>query len=668
MGFILGKDLSSRSYILSGKKTFLYRFCDTGFKTKWTGLWKGSKKFLDYFAFKINDKWLSPENCHSFELSEIDASHHFSVDEIKIKEFLLIPEAYPSLVCLLFLENPSKKRKEVKVELEVAANIREREENWHEREYEIKTQERKVIVNSPKGSIVFGSSPAGNLFSKPFYKEHYPSNEKQRCFIPGAYTLNFLLEPNSTREILFIFALGENDKEAEWNFERIKSSIFSIFLEKERNCQTLLFNNKFESNSEEINRLFKWSVINLEKLCFESKFGKSYFAGFPWFTQFWGRDLGWTIPAIVEIGNFNTAKSSLKLLANFQSENGQIPNVIYLDGLTNYQSADSTPLWIIALNHYIMNSGDLKFLEEIKDKLFKALDWLKEKDSDKDGFIEHGNRETWMDTLDRGIKAIEIQALLIASLKAGENLVKRIWGEKKLSEKIFKLERKFKEEFWNEEENFYFDRITLNGKDGTKTINSVFPLVFGISQNPKKVLERIESEEFSSEFGVRTLSKNEVKYNPAGYHTGAAWGWITVLAACAEFKNKNPKKGLEYLKILSRNLEKNCLGAIGEAWNSETGNEALLKENLIESGACLQAWSSALVVRCVDEFMLGMKVNALENSIIFSPSLPSGFKVLRRKKIGNDLVDFLVKRIGKKVEIKYNSKNRKDYRIIVSPV
>jgi hypothetical protein len=71
MELFIAKDLSKYSYILSGKKAFFHRFCDTGFKTKWTGFWHDGKKFIEYFAFKVNDVWLSPLNCISFFQNEV---------------------------------------------------------------------------------------------------------------------------------------------------------------------------------------------------------------------------------------------------------------------------------------------------------------------------------------------------------------------------------------------------------------------------------------------------------------------------------------------------------------------------------------------------------------------------------------------------------------------
>lgn len=209
MDFILAKDLSNRSYILSGRKSFLYRFCDTGFKTKWTGLWYGPKKFLDYFAFKVNGEWLSPSNNNSFEMGEIDAKHYFSVDDLVVKEFVFVPENFPSLISLISVKNASDRQKEIEIELEIAANIRDRDENWHDRTYKLKSDEKRVIVSSEKGAIVFGSSSPGNFDASEQYRDHYPSDEKQRCFIPGRYALKLVIDPKLSNNVFFIFSLGK---------------------------------------------------------------------------------------------------------------------------------------------------------------------------------------------------------------------------------------------------------------------------------------------------------------------------------------------------------------------------------------------------------------------------------------------------------------------------
>jgi glycogen debranching enzyme len=438
-------------------------------------------------------------------------------------------------------------------------------------------------------------------------------------------------------------------------------------IKKRNRYLDLISNSHIKSNLGFLDQLFEYCVIETEKLSFDSPFGFGYFAGYPWFTQFWGRDLCWIIPALVDYGNFEAARESLKTLATFQSD-GCIPNTIYTQRKLDYNSIDATPLWIIALENYITSSGDIEFLDIVKDDLMKAVKWCRKKDVDNDGFIEHESKSTWMDSLDREGKAVEAQVFWIQSLRSAGDILKilgDISGGDKLEKEAIEVEQKFEKLYWNEKENFYFD--TISNGDNTKTINSIFPLFFGISSNPEKVLKIIESEEFSSPFGVRTISKNEYLYSPNSYHRGSVWGWITALTSCAEFKNNRTEKGLEYLKILFNNLNQNCVGAIGEAWNSENNSIQLQKEFGYEPGACLQGWSSALVIRCIDEFMLGIKTDALNNTIIVSPSLPNGGKVYRKKRIGNDLVDLSIERMEDGLNVSYKSKNQKEYRLILMP-
>jgi len=660
MDFVLAKELFKHSYVLSCKKAFFYRFCDTGFKNRWCGLWAMPYKFLEYFAFKINDEWLSPNNLLSFGYNEISSSHQFELNGVNVKEFLFLPEDVKGLICLLTLK--SSEQKNVELSLEPAVNIRERWENWHERSYDTKILENKLVVNSSKGSFVLGSFPLGKFNLTQKYKEHYPSGERQRYFIPCSYSINLTLD-SSSKNIFFIFSCGKNENEALSNYENMLNSLISSYPEKEEKYSELISNSNLKTGTEYIDELFRWSVVSLEKLAFDSDFGSGYFAGYPWFTQFWGRDSGWILPAVIDYGNFEDAKKAIKTLARFQKS--CIPNIIYTNGNADYNSIDATLLWVIALHHYVKNSGDISFLDEMKNNLVKALEWCEERE--KDGFLEADSKQTWMDTLDRKGKPIEIQVFWIEALKCAANLYDLL-GEldkgKELKEKARKIKENFEEEFWDKEEKFYFDRI--NSEDRIKTINPIFALFFDLAKNREKVLEKIEKE-FSSPFGVRTISKNENIYNPKGYHTGSAWGWLTALAACIEFKNNRPKKGLKYLKILSDRLNQDCVGAIAEVWNPEDNSKIILKGNFEEEGACLQGWSSALIIRAIDECMLGIKVDAFNKKMIVSPSLLDGMKVTRRKRIGNDFVDLSFERKGKILKINYKSKDGKEYKIIKVP-
>ncbi|MEM5866530.1 MAG: amylo-alpha-1,6-glucosidase [Candidatus Aenigmatarchaeota archaeon] len=644
---------ANKCYILSGKKAFFHRFCDSGFRTKWTGFWSGSKKFLDYFAFKVDEEWLSPMNCYEMNYDGSTFTHFYSLNGIKVSETVFVPEEAKALKC--FLKFKGEEEKEMNIFAEIGVNIRDREENWHDRKYWSRKHDNMLFVTSEKGCVALWFSRPFDVSGQEIYKDHFPG-ELQRCYIPGKISLKIKIG-RTEEEILMILACGKNENEAVLNLGLARSSIEG----KKRSLPPASF---FKSNVNWLNELFKRSVVGLEKLKVESDVGFGYVAGLPWFTQFWGRDLGWCIPAIVDYGNFEDAKKCLETLMKFQSNDGEIPNFISLDGKTSFGSIDATPLWIIALTYYVENSGDVDFLKNSKKNLLRAVGWCFSKS--ENGLLEADKRSTWMDTLDRDGKPLEVQAIWYASLLSLRKLC-NIFNEDiiDLSE-IKEVEEKI-EEFWNPDREFYFDRIKWKFKDEKRTVNAIFPLLFKVSRNPLKVLEKIESDEFTSSFGVRSLSKEDPEFNSSAYHKGSVWSWITGLVACIEFEYARPEKGLKYLEILNKMFDKNCLDSLDEAWDSENGNSILLKEHFYEPAGFFQAWGFASIVRCIDEFMLGIKIDALDKKIFISPSMLDGMKVIRKKRIGNDIVEMKIERNGNDLKVDLKSRAGKNYKIVKIP-
>jgi glycogen debranching enzyme len=653
----LTQDLDKKCYLLAGKKAFFHRFCDTGFKTKWTGLWAGNKKFLDYFAFKVNEQWLSPENCKKFEEDGATATHSFELEGLKVEENVFVPDDMPALVCKLTFSNKSQKETRVEINLEVGVNIRRMEENWNMREYAKKFEENKIFVSNELGVLAFGASIVGKNVLTSYYKEHSPG-ELQRCFVPGIYNTTFNLSPLSTQSVLFTFLCGEKENDVKAVFN--KASSYDEILARKYEVYKMN-EDSLETEDPVLKSLFQTAAINLEK-CAHDAGVKGFLAGYPWFTQLWGRDLGWVVRAAVNLGNFEFAKSSLEVLAENQSENGLIPNFITLDGKCDYNSADATPLWIIALNKYVECSGDLNFLERMKESLLKALNWYR-KNSDENGLVSNGSRQTWMDTLDRKGICLEVCSFWYEALKSASNLLSLLGdsvGSKALLDSSKLLRNSIEKYFWKED--FYVDNL----ETGERSINAVFPLIFGISKRPAKALKVLESDEFTTEFGIRTLSKYSSSYNPAGYHTGSSWGITTALMACAEFLNNRTEKGMEYLQKISNTLNKFCLNSLPEAWNSEDGSLNLLKPFGYEYAAFLQAWSAAGVIICIDEFLLGLKEDAINKSITISPAIREE-RVKRRKLIDKDLIELIVEEAGRRISSTCKSSKERFYKLITLP-
>jgi len=129
---------NEKCYVISSNKSFIFRFANSYFGSKWCGIWKMPIKLIDYFAYKIildgTEKWLSAGNQIEMHLSKNLAIHSYEISPISIQE-----KVYPRGSCIvseLSLKNNSNTDKEVDVILEFAVNIRKYEENYTLREYQ----------------------------------------------------------------------------------------------------------------------------------------------------------------------------------------------------------------------------------------------------------------------------------------------------------------------------------------------------------------------------------------------------------------------------------------------------------------------------------------------------------------------------------------------------
>src|SRR5712664_1169645 len=111
--------------------------------------------------------------------------------------------------------------------------------------------------------------------------------------------------------------------------------------------------------------------------------GESQRPGFAWF---FGRDSFWTSFARNASGDFSNSRTALEFVSKYQREDGKIPHEIsqgasfvnwFKDYPYPYASADATPLYIIAVNDYVVESGDTAFAKEKWESLRKAYEFLK---------------------------------------------------------------------------------------------------------------------------------------------------------------------------------------------------------------------------------------------------------------------------------------------------
>lgn len=290
-------------------------------------------------------------------------------------------------------------------------------------------------------------------------------------------------------------------------------------------------------------------------------------AGLPWFLTLFGRDTLLTAYQTTAIGP-GLARGALLALATFQArasddfrdmEPGKILHELRMGELTQlglkphspyYGSADSTPLWLILLSEYWRWTGDTELVGGLRDHALAALGWIDGPgDRDGDGYVEYGTRSSqglgnqcWRDSYDGvlfadgsmpylPIATAEIQGyvydakLRLAELADGPfadpALATRLRGE------AAALRERFERDFWIDRRGGYY----AIGLDGDKrpidslTSNIGQLLWTGIvsEERARAVARQLMGDPLFSGWGVRTMSTDDVGFNPIGYHRGTVW-------------------------------------------------------------------------------------------------------------------------------------------------
>jgi glycogen debranching enzyme len=371
--------------------------------------------------------------------------------------------------------------------------------------------------------------------------------------------------------------------------------------------------------------------------------GQGICAGLPRFPNYWARDTGWSLRGYLAIGDYFFARQVIDNFLRRQATGGngvtkgELPMIIsgkaFLHS-TTYGSADSTFLFPRGIKEYVTATGDLGFLKSRWKSIVDLVDWGLHKDLDGDGLIEHGfsgtadilpiQDSTWMDHIDRRKSANDVQALFYESLTVGSDLA-RLAGDEKSEQRWSQRAKALKEtidrEYWNPAMGFYFDTVRKDGsKDPSIRPNALVLLLADAEADRAKavsVMTRVEKDDMTAPWGVRTLSNFDPKYQPTLYHDGAVWPLVTGWAALAELKLGRFDQAAGYISSMAgRILAEN--GMYAETYRGDRPEPF--------NSCILQAWSMGMYTRAFLEMILGLQIDMPGNKILIEPKIPDEMK------------------------------------------
>jgi len=411
-----------------------------------------------------------------------------------------------------------------------------------------------------------------------------------------------------------------------------------------------------ETPDKALNEAFQWAVVSMEQLrarAYKSdelalvagydSSGDSERPGFGWF---FGRDSLYSIYAIDGYGDFSIAKSELEFLIRRQRADGKImheysqtaPLVDWQATPYEYAAADSTPLFLMAVEDYVRSSGDVGFLTANRAAIEKA--WAFETDpahdTDHDGIYDNSQGTGWVENWPGAMPHQEIYlALLDQQASAALGKIEKQLGDMEAStaaeRRAAQVAATIEREYYDKDKGCYAFSHNMDGSQDRTT--NVYAALAWWDPDGKPVLahgdeclRQMAEHTMNTDWGLRDISNEEKIYDGTSYHYGSVWPLFTGWAALAEYRGGQPLAGYQMLMENANLTWAQDLGADTE-WLSGDFYTPM------PSSTSHQLWSSAMVITPTLRGLFGISIDAQAKTITVNPHLPAGWEHAEVKRL-----------------------------------
>jgi hypothetical protein len=429
-----------------------------------------------------------------------------------------------------------------------------------------------------------------------------------------------------------------------------------------------------ETPDAQFDRALRWAEIAIDqgRVRFHDETG--LIAGYyesgdsarPGFAWFFGRDALWTSYAINSYGDFELTRQALDFLIRRQRADGKIMHefsqtadlVDWKPQPYFYAAADSTPLFVMAMEDYVNTSGDLGYLRSHWDAVKLAWRFTRAHDSDGDGIYENTEGTGWVESWPPGMPHQEVYLAALDQQSADAmsrlaSLMQDAALAHAAQQKAAEIRTELESFYYEPAARFYaFSRNSDGSLDHTATI---FPAVAWWSgrlalPHPDAMFDRWASSEFSTDWGTRDVSDRTPFYDPISYHQGTVWPLFTGWVSLAEYRAGRPLAGYRHLMENADLTWAQDLGAVTELLSGEFFQP-------LGRSSSHQVWSSAMVLTPALRGLFGLDWDALHHTLRLEPNLPATWSRahLRNVPLGTTRVDLQFTREGGRLIVQARS-------------
>ena len=639
------------------------------------------KIFRDFhLVFHIGDRALPAESlARTLTVRPESASILYAGDNFRVRETLSIPINEPGAV--VFLEIETEQPLEVEAaftpdfQLEWPAGLGGTYVNWDAQKHAFVFGEE-----TKKFAALVGSPTAGDAHVA--YQTNYSfSNE-------NTMRLGVTQKGKETRAIV-IAASVAGLEEATKNYRQLFDSSAAAIHESAEYYRGYLDKTvRLELPDASLEQAYDWARLStIQGLVNNPYLGTGLVAGYrtsgvgqrPGFAWFFGRDSLWTSFALNSEGDYATAHTALDFISNYQRDDGKVPHEIsqsaalvpwFKEYPYPYVSADATPLFILALNDYAMESGDLAFVRDKWDNLWRAYQFLRST-YDPRGFAKNiGVGHGWVE----GGPLLPVKneyyeaGLAVQALDALSNLA-RLVGKNDLSKQLAAefehIKPALEQDFWSPETGSYAFALDLNNHrvDETSVLTTV-PMWFDLpdADRADQTITKLAAEEHQTDWGMRIISNRSKNYDGSGYHYGSVWPLFTGWASVGEYRYHR-----EFPAYL--NLRSNALlgadGALGHFTEVLSGDYY----QSFATSSPHQIWSAAMVISPILRGMFGLNTDAEKRQITLAPHIPADWTsfAIHNVRVGEMSADFSYSKTPEAVSFEIKRTGTGDCWIELSP-
>ena len=587
-----------------------------------------------HLTFHVGDRALPAETLsRTLTVRPEAASILYAGDSFRVTETLFVPVNEPGAVILLDVETEEPLEIEAAFvpdfQLEWPAALGGTFTGWDSRQSAFFFGEE-----TRKFTAFVGSPTARELY--PAYQTNYSSSYEN--------SLRLGVTPKGKEtKLLVIAASVAGSTEARKTYQHLQTSYTDLLRQSADFYSAYLAKTiTLGLPDKNLQQAYDWARIStIQGLVTNPYLGTGLVAGYrtsgtsqrPGFAWFFGRDSLWTSFALNAEGDYSTARTAIDFISKYQRDDGKIPHEIsqsaslvpwFKDYPYPYASADATPLFIIAMNDYVVQSGDLAFVREKWDNLWKAYQFLRST-YDSQGFAQNaGVGHGWVEGgpllpvrtefYQAGLGVEALHALANLARLLGKNDVSR-----ELAAEFDRQKPALDKAFWSPEKKIYaFALKQDNQRADEASVLATVPMWFSLADpsHASEMISQLADADHETDWGMRIISAHSPLYDPSGYHYGAVWPLFTGWASVGEYRYHRVHPAYFNLRANALLATDGSLGHFTEVISGDYYQS-------FSASSPHQIWSAAMAVSPILRGLFDLEVNAEAHQITLAPHVPA---------------------------------------------